>query len=183
MIDCESVIKAGRTRECACGRCDTSASLQRRVCRCILTSGRRAPSSHPARCSLCRRGISQTVALKIARFLLFPDPLTRQERAARPPPSLRLPDKHYLELPTAAALTASSTAAWKSVEPLPGAATSELIRSFPWSDLNVLRDPAVVTSAAASSQPPTRVERGTVCICAWTRNYPLRVRSQDAGRN
>lgn len=98
MIDGEARIKAGIT--CACSRCDTSTSLQRRVCRCILTSGRRAPSSHPARCSWCHRRTVQTVALKIARFPPFLDPLTRQESAAWPPPSLHLPEKcFYLELP------------------------------------------------------------------------------------
>lgn len=79
--------------------CERSASWQRRVRRGIPTSGRCAPSSHPARCSCCsNRRVAPTVALKIARFLRLVDPITRRESG--PPPSPHLPEKHfYLELP------------------------------------------------------------------------------------
>lgn len=175
MIDGEARIKAGIT--CACSRCDTSTSSQRRVCRCILTSGRRAPSSHPARCSWCHRRTVQTVALKIARFPPFLDPLTRQESAAWPPPSLHLPEKcFYLELPPPPPLSPPPP----PPRPLGNQWSHDMERLLVISSIcfhsrggkMCFKDPAVVTSPAASSQPLSRE-------CAWTSNDPLRVRSQD----
>lgn len=69
---------------------------ERRVC-CILTSGLRAPSSHPARRSLCRRWIVQRVPLINSLISLFLYPLS-ETRERRGIPSF--PEKRfYLEVP------------------------------------------------------------------------------------
>ena len=147
----------------ACSRCDTRASLERRVC--ILTSGRRAPSSHPARRrSCCHRRVVHAVRLKIARFPFFLDPLTRQESAARagplPPRKARL---SWAPAAVAALTSSSSSPAWKSMEPF--LMRCDLIHLFSIARADhVCRDPAVVTSPEASSQPP-QPGRGRVCRC------------------
>lgn len=162
MIDGEARIKAGIT--CACSRCDTSASLQRRVCRCILTSGRRAPSFHPARCSWCHRRTVQTVAVKkkldFPLFLILlqdkralPGPLPHctSQKSASILSSHRRRRRSHLLLLLLGRLEISGAMTWSGYS-----------RSHPFVSIvggkMCFRDPAVVTSPAASSQPPSRVE-------------------------
>lgn len=95
MMDVEAGIKAGFT----CAGVTQEHLLERRVrSSCILTSGRRAPSSHPARWSCCHRRMAPSSPLKNSLLSLFSlSSYKTRERRVLPSRSVR--KAFYLEPP------------------------------------------------------------------------------------
>lgn len=127
----------------------------------------------------------QTVALKIARFPLFLDPLTRQESAAWPPPSLHLTEKRfYLGLPT------PPLSPPPSPPRPPGNQWSHEMERLVASSFMCFHSRRECASGSGGGHLCSGIASASfpdwarhVCVRAWTSIYSPSVRSQGWGRH